>query len=330
MVLSGDAFESTCRAYGLVVHGAPRRVSERVWLIASDQGDVAMKGYASEHLTRASKEAALLSHLRNHPDPRFRVQTLLRTATGAPLFAGRGFHAMLTRWERGEFKTYDRFDPEAWRALGASLAALHLSLDRFNAPSMDTLRMRLGAIDVNQVRGALQQAAQRAGSRDDAAHLRRYVELSLRMIEQHYRGSIEAFPLDDPQRAIHNDYNQFNYLFPGTLPPIILDWEAAIGAPREYELVRCLNHLPLEAPRLAAAFVQAYRAVRAVRRENIAWAVDAACLQHAIKLWVVRGWFDDPNRFASHLAGAVAMASVMVDARARLIDFFYRCMDGCA
>lgn len=73
------------------------------------------------------------------------------------------------------------------------------------------------------------------------------------MLDRYYPGSIEAFPADDPQHPIHNDYNQFNYLFTGTLPPLIVDWEASIGAPREYELVRCLNHLPLEAPHLAQA-----------------------------------------------------------------------------
>ncbi len=166
-----------------------------------------------------------------------------------------------------------------------------------------------------------------AHANDRAGNQRRYVDLALRLLDRYYPGSIDAFPADDPQHPIHNDYNQFNYLFTGTLPPLILDWEASIGAPREYELVRCLNHLPLEAPHLAEAFVQAYRRTRPVDPARIAWAVDAACLQHALKLWIVQGWLDDPSRFASHLSGAVTMASAMVDARDRLVDFFSRCIE---
>ncbi|MEN2470963.1 phosphotransferase enzyme family protein [Burkholderia sp. GS2Y] len=319
-------FDEIRDAYTLGRSGPPRQVGERVWLLPTDDGGVAIKLYALEHHARAAKEAAVLAHFEKHGDARFRVQTLKRTTTGAPLWTGAGSHAMLTRWEAGQFRTYDTFSPAEWDALGASLAALHLSLERLHLPSLDTIRARLTAIDADAVRRSLLDALDRSRSNDGAANLRRYVELGLRMLDRYYPGSIEAFPADDPQHPIHNDYNQFNYLFTGAPPPLILDWEAAIGAPREYELVRCLNHLPLEAPHLAEAFVLAYRRVRPVNPARIAWAVDAACLQHALKLWVVQGWLDDPSRFAAHLSGAVTMASAMVDARDRLVDFFSRCV----
>ena len=234
---------------------------------------------------------------------------------------------MLTRWETGQFRTYDTFSPAEWDALGESLAALHLSLEQLHLPQIDTIRARLTAIDADAVRSSLLDALSRGRSNDGAKNLRRYVDLALRLLERYHPGSIDAFPAGDPQCPIHNDYNQFNYLFTGTLPPLILDWEASIGAPREYELVRCLNHLPLEAPHLAAAFVRAYRRTRPVDPARIAWAVDAACLQHALKLWIVQGWLDEPSRFASHLNGAVTMAAAMVDARDRLVDFFSRCVE---
>ncbi|WP_342702198.1 phosphotransferase [Burkholderia arboris] len=321
-------FDEIRDAYALGRSAAPRRVSERVWHLPNDGGGgVAVKLYASEHHARAIKEAAVLAHLETHVDARFHVQTLKRTTSGEPLWTGQGSHAMLTRWEAGQFRTYDTFSPAEWDALGASLAALHLSLEQLHLPSLDTIRARLTAIDADEVRRSLLDALNRARSNDSAANLYHYVDLALRMLDRYYPGSIERFPADDPQHPIHNDYNQFNYLFTGTLPPLILDWEASIGAPREYELVRCLNHLPLEAPQLAEAFVRGYQGVRSVNPARIAWAVDAACLQHALKLWIVQGWLDDPSRSASHLNGAVTMASAMVDARDRLVDFFSRCVE---
>ncbi|WP_423378952.1 phosphotransferase enzyme family protein [Burkholderia sp. LMG 32019] len=320
-------FDEILNAYALSRSGPPRQVGERVWHLPTDDGGVAVKLYALAHQARAAKEAAVLAHFETHGDARFHVQVLKRTAAGAPLWTGANAHAMLTRWETGQFRTYDTFSPAEWDALGASLAALHLSLERLHLPQIDTIRARLAAIDADGVRRSLLDALDRARSNDGAGNLRRYVDLALRMLDRYYPGSIDAFPADDPQHPIHNDYNQFNYLFTGTLPPLILDWEAAIGAPREYELVRCLNHLPLEAPHLAEAFVRAYRRTRPVDPARIAWAVDAACLQHALKRWIVQGWLDDPARFASHLNGAVTMASAMVDARERLVDFFSRCLE---
>ncbi|MGS0892133.1 phosphotransferase enzyme family protein [Burkholderia stagnalis] len=327
-------FDEIRAAYALGRGGPPRRLGERVWHLPADGGGVAVKLYAPEHRARAVKEAAILAHFQTHGDARFRVQTLQRTLDGEPLWSGPGAHAMVTRLAAGRFRTYDTFAPAEWAALGTSLAALHLSLERLRLPSLDTLRARLTALDADAVRRGLLDALARAGTTDAAAELRRYVDLALRMIDRYHPGSVDAFPADDPQHPIHNDYNQFNYLFADTEadtdsapPPLILDWEAAIGAPREYELVRCLNHLPLEAPGLAEAFVRAYLRVRPVNPARIAWAVDAACLQHALKLWVVRGWLDDPPRFAAHLSGAVTMASAMADARGRLVDFFFRCME---
>ncbi|MDR8068757.1 phosphotransferase enzyme family protein [Burkholderia cenocepacia] len=322
-------FDEIRGAYDLGRGGPPTQVSERVWHLPTSGGaGVAVKLYALEHHARAVKETAVLAHLETHDDLRFHVQTLERTTSGASLWSGQHAHAMLTRWEAGQFKTYDTFSPAEWDALGASLAALHVSLERLHLPSLDTIRARLTSIDADAVRRNLLDALDRADANAaDATNLRRYVDLALRMLDRYYPGSIEAFPADDSQHPIHNDYNQFNYLFTGTLPPLIVDWEASIGAPREYELVRCLNHLPLEAPHLAQAFVRAYQRVRPVNPAHIAWAVDAACVQHALKLWIVQGWLDDPSRFASHLNGALTMASAMVDARGHLIDFFSRCVE---
>ncbi|WP_454689258.1 phosphotransferase enzyme family protein [Achromobacter aloeverae] len=303
---------------------AGRRVSERVWRLSTSTGDVAVKLYAEDQLARAAKEAALVAHLNAHGDPRFRVQSLVRTAAGAPLWTGPRARAMVTAWAPGRARTYDTYTPPEWAALGAGLAALHASLEHYQGPLPDTLRARLAAIDADEARRELAAAPRRAPAHADRQALQAYADACLRLIDQHYPGSLAAFPTDDPQHPIHNDYNQFNYLFGTTLPPLILDWEAAIGAPREYEVVRCLNHLPLEAPALAAEFVHAYARVRPLRVERVAWAVDAACLQHGLKRWMLQGWLSDPARFATHLQGAMRMVAAMAGARAELIDFFSR------
>ena len=319
-------FEAICKAYALKPGGSVRKVSERVWQLPIDGGGMAVKLYTEEQYARADKESTVLAHLQAHGDPRFRVQILRHTTEGERIWSGLGAHAMLSRWEAGQCRSYETFAPAEWSALGASLAALHLSLDSIRLPVLDTIRARLIAIDADEVRRGLLEALDHALPEGDKASLRTYIDTCLRLIDQHYPGSIETFPADDPQHPIHNDYNQFNYLFDGTLPPIILDWEATIGAPREFELVRCLNHLPLEAPAIAEVFVRAYQRVRPLRPERMAWAVDAACLQHALKRWVLQGWLKDPSRFASHLHGAMKMVSTMAGARRYLIDFFSRCM----
>ncbi|HET8897346.1 MAG TPA: hypothetical protein VFN09_01000, partial [Rhodanobacteraceae bacterium] len=115
--------------------------------------------------------------------------------------------------------------------------------------------------------------------------------------------------------------------FGDRLPPLVLDWEASIGAPREFEVVRCLNHLPLESPALAHLFVQAYLQVRPLDAGRMAWAVDVAGLMHALKHWLLHGWLDDPPRFEARLQGALYITAILANARERLIDFYTRSVE---
>lgn len=326
MNAAAQDIDAICLGYGLTPVRAAQAVSERVWHVPTDLGDMAVKIYPEGQETRAANEAAVLGHLQTTDDPRCRVQRIQTTSGGAVLWKGLGTHALMTRWEAGRFRRYDTFTPAEWQALGASLAALHLGLDPLELPAQDTIRSRLSTIDIAAARRELIDDINDCSGHADAVPLLAYRDTCLRMIDQYAPGSLDAFPADDPQHPIHNDYNQFNYLFGDTLPPLILDWEASIGAPREYELVRCLNHLPLESPDLARLFVQAYNEVRPLRIENIAWAVDAACLQHALKHWVLRAWRKDPARFGEHLQGAMRMTSMMEGKRDPLIHFFYGCL----
>lgn len=321
--------ETIGRAYGLQVLGQARSVGLRVCRLPTACGDVAIKLFASKEHAIASKEANLLAHLATQVDSRFRVQHLLSTMDGETLLATPENYALLTRWDAGTFKSYDRFSPDEWRSLGRSLAALHISLDTLQQPAVETLSSRLHAIDVDDERRRIAQDRARLPTNTslDAQSLRDYLDTCLRMIDRYYPGSIAGFPGDDPQHPIHNDYNQFNYLFGDSLPPLVLDWEASIGAPREFEVVRCLNHLPLVSPDFANLFIQAYLQVRPLHAERMAWAVDTASLMHALKHWLLHGWLDDPPRFETRLQGALHIAAILADAREQLVDFFTRSVE---
>lgn len=327
MNVASDLFAAICDAYAMTQTGQVRSVSSRVWRMPTAQGDMAVKVYTEDQQARAWREVHVLAHLQVHVDGRCRVQRL-QTSPGGPVWREAGRLAMVTRWETGAFKPYDTFTAAEWASLGASLASLHLQLDSLQAHDVqETLLDRLLAIDTPTLSREFDGELARAAAGADSLMLRAYVDTCLRLLEQYLPGCVADFPIDDPQRPIHNDYNQYNYLFGETLPPVILDWEASIGAPREFELVRCLNHLPLEAPALAASFVGAYLAVRPLRIERIAWAVDAACVQHALKCWVIRAWLDEPERFHSHLHGAMRMARLMDGARHHLVNFYRHCLE---
>lgn len=228
-------------------------------------GDVVLKRNPS-----ANAEAEILVTLEGGTG--YRVQTLVRTTRGE-LSVAPGF--LVTRWEEGAQKTYvDITEPE-WRALGAELAALH---NRLDAHTGEVVRMPVRLLDLAQHRAFM--ADHKARENPLAA---RYIDAQLALLERVGERAMQPPPV--PDGPIHNDYNQFNYLFDGTLPPIILDWEGAMIAPREYEVVRCLNHLPLVAPVHARAFVEGYLTRRPLDRAGLRWGIDRALFDHAIKIW---------------------------------------------
>ena len=129
-------------------------------------------------------------------------------------------------------------------------------------------------------------------------------------------------PSDD-ERPIHNDYNQFNYLFRPARPPLILDWEGAIGAPREYEVVRCLNHLPLVAPAQARRFLDGYLERRRLRPRAAARGRSTRrSTDHALKHWRLEGWLRGDPGADPHFAATRQMVRMLTSERAGLDGFF--------
>lgn len=236
-------------------------------------GPFAVKQFADS--ARAQREAGLLATLAGGGSI-YRVQQLVRTLQGDLFAEAPGSTLVLTRWCDGVKKLYTEITEPEWRSLGAALATMHYRLD--NAFVNQLPRASEYRIDIAAEYAALLDHP----ARTDPA-IARYLDVRLQLLDAFGARGLAAPPV--PERPIHNDYNQHNYLFDGTLPPIVLDWEGAIAAPREYEVVRCMNHLPLVAPGHASAFVEGYRSVRHLDRAGLRWAVDRAFVDHAVKSW---------------------------------------------
>jgi Ser/Thr protein kinase RdoA (MazF antagonist) len=312
-VRTNGLLAALAEAYALEAPTLIAKLNDRVLRVATAAGrELAVKVF--EDAQHAELEAALLHHLAP-PDPRYRVQTLVPTARGesvwrASLGQEPGEVAVLvTDWEPGVYRPYDAIPERDWHALGVSLAALHARLDSFEVP-LPRLSERIAARDLAEEITRLSELSLRVRAKDPARDdLVRYLDAQRAVLEA--RGPRARRCPADPERPIHNDYNQFNYLFVDEGPPLILDWEGAIGAPREYEVVRCMNHLPILAPRCAAAFLDGYCGVRELAAAGLRWAVDAALAEHAMKRWPIERWFAGEPDAERHVAGSAEILATL-------------------
>jgi Ser/Thr protein kinase RdoA (MazF antagonist) len=292
-----DARALLATHYAIAVDSPPETVADDV---------IRVGGFAIKHLADVAAiehEAAILAAL-GTPDPRYRVQSLVPTRDGARFVELAGEAALVTAWRDGMKKVYTEIVAAEWHALGSQLAALHARLDELAEPLP---RASERVFDLGAERRAIEDHPRRR-------ELAGYFDARLALLDRF--GERGAKPPPGDERAIHNDYNQHNYLFDGELPPIILDWEGAIAALREYEVVRCLNHLPLVAPAHATAFVDGYRGVRPLERDALRWAVDRSLLEHAVKSWPL----DRPSGRA--LAGSTEVLHALHDGVGALERFF--------
>jgi len=314
--VSGELLGWIAKHYALAEPRLVARVAGDVLHVATGGGDVAVKLFADEDRDRARLEAELLAHLAA-PDPRYRVQTLVHAASGELIASGEHGTVLVTRWEPGQFKRYTEITEVEWRALGTELAALHLRLDTFERP-LPRMSALVAARDLGHERTALEANRARAVAKDP--RIGPYLDAQLAILDE--RGARASRMPAAPERPIHNDFNQHNYLFDDRSPPIILDWEGAIAAPREYEVVRCLNHLPLVAPAHASAFVDGYQHVRRLTAEAVRWAIDAALTDHAVKRWPLEQWLAGEEGAAAKLAGSMEVLHALAGGSADLEAFF--------
>lgn len=309
--------DAIVRGYGLAEVTEVRTISARVRRLRCGEVLVAAKQYAD--VVQARREAGLLAHLAGRPDPRFAVQRLVRTPGGDDVLVVDGGAIVVTHWEIGTQRSFDRIDRATWEILGRELAALHVALDDA-AVALPVLLDEVARLDLARERAVLDDHQRRVAEPE----LQRLLAERRYLLDTHGPRLAQRPPGDARAAACHHDYNQHNYLFVDAGPPVILDWDRAISAPREYEVVRCLNHLPLVATDHATAFVDGYRAVRALRADWLAWSIHAALAVHALKHWPIeRHLAGEPDPLGI-LHGIVEVVHALVTRTDELAGFYAR------
>ena len=293
-------------------------VSDNVVRARTQRGDFAVKTFVAADLDRAEREAALLAHFAAG-SPQVRVPALVRTVNGAACARVEDGALVVMSWCTGHQQAYTSITEPEWFALGNELAALHTRLDDFSGSLPRASELDF---DLDAGRGAMIADRARALAKDPVRGevIARYIDARLALLDVRGPRGLRRPP--GAESPIHNDYNQHNYLFDGTLPPVILDWEGAIAATREYEVVRCLNHLPLVAPAHATAFVTGYRERRPLDREGLRWAIDRSLLEHALKSWPLDRWLGEVPGADDALSGSMEVLHALAAGTAQLAAFF--------
>lgn len=301
--------------YGIEA-SAVTSVSDNVVRAQTAGGDLAIKTFTAVELERAARESALLAHLRDGIGP-YRVPVLVETRDGEAMARVGDGAIVVMQWCGGAKKMYTSIALPEWFALGNALAALHARLD-----DLSFVLPRASPIDLGIEYTAMIASRERALEKDPerGGAIARYLDARLAFLDA--CGERGLRPAPGVELPIHNDYNQHNYLFDGALPPVIIDWEAAILSLREYEVVRCLNHLPIVAPPHATAFLEGYRDRRPLDRERLRWAVDRALLEHAVKSWPVERWLADLPGADASLSGSMEVFGALSTHTAQLEAFF--------
>jgi Ser/Thr protein kinase RdoA (MazF antagonist) len=302
--------------YGIEVVAVAGAAEHDVLHAHTSRGELAVKSFGPGEIDGAAREAALLAHLAAGP-VRYRVPSVIRALDGAPSATHSGGALVVMTWCPGVKRPYTDISGPEWFALGNELAALHARLDTFTGDLPRAPRP-----DLDAEHGALVASRASARAKDPARGemIARYLDARLALLDTRGHAALRIPP--GPELPIHNDYNQHNYLFDGTLPPVILDWEGAIAGTREYEVVRCLNHLPLVAPAHAAAFMAGYREGRPLDPEGLRWAINRSLLEHALKSWPLDRWLADVPGADAALTSSMEIIHALSTDTARLAAFF--------
>lgn len=329
--LSQAELAHVLRGYGLPPHDdgePPVVITARVLHLPSAGGGLAIKVFTPEAQTEAQTEASVLAYLGTGGPTHYRVAQLVRTTSGEALLELGARRVLVTRWEPGIHRSYREIDASGWAVLGRALAAVHVGLDEAPALPLRSLVAELRERDLDHDRRILDEHRRLANASDrpTAALVGRLLADRSVLLERHAMRCLARLPPGD-DRPIHNDYNVHNWLFHerGPFhehgPPTILDWERAIHAPREYELCRCLVHLPLVAPRSAWSLVQGYLQGRTLDPELVGWAIDAAVSTHALKHWPVELWLAGAPGADERIPGLAEIVRSFVEEAPRLEAF---------
>lgn len=282
-------------------------------------GPLVVKSFGPEEVAEAAQEALILQHLAGGGG--YRVQEIVRTRTNAPWHRDAVGALLATRWEPGAVLDHGAISDGRWGELGATLAALHRRLESADAPRPgrrlgDSLRGR----DLAAAAEALAADRAFAAGRSDGAEARAVLAAQARLLARWGR---ERPPADwDDGRFVHHDFNQHNYLFRDGVGPFVVDWGRALGAPREFEVVRTLAHLPVTRPSAARAFLAGYLAVRPLARAALPTSLAAMLTEHAVKRWPFDRWRAGEPEALPRIAALAPVVVALADRGERLADFY--------
>ena len=259
-------------------------VSQHVHRAVDRQG----RAFAFKHFrdTRTARlESQLLSQLAK-ATLTCEIQALVPCRNGEALAPTPLGPVLVSHWIDGIQVAYDQIDAQGWGVLGRALASLHRALARVGSEEAeslsDLLRQRTHADERERIIRD-REALAALGAPPAALALQ---DARIQLLDTHLDASLAAWPQGGEQ-LLHNDYNVHNYLFGHRGELYVIDWDRAVSGVREYEVIRCLNHLPLEAPALAESFLSGYQELAALDPQRVCWAFHTAMVSHACKHWPV-------------------------------------------
>ncbi|GMA14176.1 aminoglycoside phosphotransferase (plasmid) [Deinococcus metallilatus] len=223
------------------------------------------------------REFALLEWLAGQPLP-FRVAAPLRTLGGAWGWEEDGLNVLLPLLPGGRLPE----TPDAWRALGVTLRALHDALARY---PREEAPWPLDWADLGRLHPRVPDPLALSRERPDlwgdeatAQAWRAAFQETLRLTGGGYAAL--------PRQVIHGDFNSVNVLFGGKAVSAVLDFEFACLGPRVLDVATALGEVLLRAEPdwvLAQAFLRGYGGLTAA--EGAALPAALLLRQAAVGVW---------------------------------------------
>ena len=285
-------------AYGLpslrVVGNLTSGGANRSWRVETNQQQqFFLKAFEVGAAGHGELEASILGHLNAEPAPEYRVQLLVRTLEGAPVFASPDRTYLLTRWQSGSAKPWQEFSADDWHTLGSTLGALHTRLRslRLGALPVPSLSRRVTGLD-RESESAKIKSHRLIAAQKEIYPLRRkadaYFGQRLLLLERFFPLLPRLRPEDE--QLIHNDYTESNFVFDDGGSIMVTDWERAIRAAPEYDVVRGLVMVPIVAPGHAARFIEGYRRFSSIDPWRVREVAVVYLVEQALKHWPADSW----------------------------------------
>jgi len=298
IAMTPELLKTIAVAYGFASLHTIKELSSgginRSWHVKNDQQQhFFLKVFDASDASRGELEASILSHLNAQTSPAYRVQLLVRTHLGAPLFTSGERTYLLTKWQNGSTRGWQEFSSDNWHSLGATLGALHRRLRGLRLPALPImcLSQRVAGLDRESEITKIASHRLLAAQKETYPFRQKadtYFEQRLMILDR-------FFPViprlsSDNEQLVHNDYTEPNFIFDTDGIVMITDWERAIYAPPEYDVVRSLVIMPIVAPAHAARFIEGYQRFSPINPPEIRDMVGVYLIEQALKHWPTERW----------------------------------------